>query len=168
VRSSTVPSSHVQNGVCEVAGDTPDPTGRQPLVVAPRPTGVTVIWLPGLDSKSCTAATSHGGAGTAVRLARAIDHARTISAHAVFNCPNDDGTAAWLTFSYAGHKSSARIDLSLSGCRFMNAPGTLRRSMSVGVSTALSSLAPCPWATYVGYTTAACLAPGPGPGPAQP
>ena len=113
--------------------------------------------LVGLAGLPPVLATSLGGARTAAALARAINHAPTMARGAIFNCPDDDGTGAWLTFSDADRRTSARLDVSLSGCRLMNAPGTLRRTLSSGVRNALATLAPCGWKTYLGDSSASCV-----------
>jgi hypothetical protein len=143
------PSAHLENGVCTVSGAPSATPGHAALVVAPHPTGVTIRWLPGLNSKACAIATTHGGAAPAVALARAITRAPTVSNGSAFNCPSDDGTTASISFSFAHHRSPQRLVVGLSGCRGVTQSGKVQKSMTVGVSDALAALAPCAWRSYV-------------------
>jgi hypothetical protein len=150
------PASRLVNGVCVVSGAPSVVAGKAALVVARHPTGATILWLPGLNSKACAIATTHLGAAPAAALARAITRAPTISNGAVFHCPADDGTRASVTFTYAHHRSAPHLVVDLAGCRSIGQSGKEQKSLTTGVSHALASVAPCAWKSYVADAAAPC------------
>jgi hypothetical protein len=152
----STPSAHQKNGVCLVTGAPSVIPGTSPLVVAPHPTGATLVWLPGLDATPCSTTTTHAGAPVARALARDIAHAPSLSPRAEFNCPNDDGAAAVISFTYAHHRTFAPIVVGLSGCRFVTASGKLRRSTTTSLGAKLATLAPCGWKANFSDATGAC------------
>jgi hypothetical protein len=156
VAVAAIPSAHLENGVCAVFGAPSAVPGRAALVVAPHPTGLTIRWLPGLNSKACAVVTTHAGAAPAAALARAITRAPAVSNGDAFNCPSDDGTKASISFTYARHRSPQRLVVELSGCRFVTQSGKVQKSVTTGVSHALAAQAPCAWKSYVAGGAGTC------------
>jgi len=155
-RAAPAPSAHLKNGLCLVSGAPSPIRGTAALVVAPHPTGFTILWLPGFNSTACAIATTQAGAAAAAALARAITHAPVVSNGAGFSCPEDDGTRALISFTYAHHRSAPRLVVDLDGCRFISQSGRQQRSMTAGISDKLAALAPCRWQTYFADSTGAC------------
>jgi hypothetical protein len=156
VQAAQLPSSHLKNGVCLVSGVPSIARGTASLVVAPHPTGLKILWLPGFNTITCTITTTHAGASIAAALARAITHAPAVANNAEFSCPEDDGTRASLSFTYAHHRSAPPIVVDLGGCRFISQSGREQRSTTAGVSDRLAPLAPCGWRTYFADPIGAC------------
>jgi hypothetical protein len=154
--SVTVPSAHLRNGVCGVSGLPPATPGHAPLVIAPHPAGLTIRWLPGLNSKTCVVAMTHAGAAPAAALARAITRAAAVPNSPVFNCPEDDGTKASVSFTYAHHRSPPPLVVGLSGCQFVSQSGRVQKRMTAGANRVLASLAPCAWQRYLTGGTPRC------------
>jgi hypothetical protein len=154
--AATSPTSHLDNGVCEVSGAPSVVPGKATLVLGPHPTGATIVWLPGLNSKTCAIATTHLAAAPATVLARAITRAPAVSTGGDFNCPADDGTRASISFAYAHGRSLPRLVVALAGCRFISQSDKKQKSMTTGVSRALASAAPCAWKSYVADDAGAC------------
>jgi hypothetical protein len=145
---AAAPTSHLKNGVCLVSGAPSVVPGTAALVVAPRPTGLKILWLPGLNSTTCAIATTHAGPSTAATLARAITHAPAVPTGAVINCPNDDGTRALISFTYAQRRSAPHLVVALGGCQFISQSGKEQRTTTSAVRDKLADLAPCGWRTY--------------------
>jgi len=156
-RAAPAPSAHLKNGLCLVSGAPSPIRGTAALVVAPHPTGFTILWLPGFNSTACAIATTQAGAAAAAALARAITHAPVVSNGAGFSCPEDDGTLRpdllHLRPSPVGDRASSS---DLDGCRFISQSGRQQRSMTAGISDKLAALAPCRWQTYFADSTGAC------------
>jgi hypothetical protein len=150
------PSAHLEKGVCLVSGAPSVVAGTAALVVAPHPTGVKILWLPGLDSTACAIATTHAGASTAAALGRAITHAPAVSNAAAHFCPEDDGTRVVISFTYPHNQSGTRLVVDLGGCRFIGQSGREQRSTTPFVSEKLAALAPCGWRTYFPNSAKAC------------
>jgi hypothetical protein len=150
--ASLIPPTHVRNGVCGVTGTTPSTVGTAAPSVSSRPTGVSVVWLPGLNDKSCKAVLVKGRSGIATALARDIDIARIIPHAGTYSCPVDDGTAARLYFTYGRHRAVQRVDADLSGCAWITAPGRGARASSSRFRRDMTTLAPSAWRPYISPT----------------
>ena len=150
------PSTHLKKGVCLVSGVPSVVPGTGPLVIAPYPTGVKILWLPGLNSTACVIATTHAGASTAEALGRAITHAPAVSHGAELSCPEDDDSRASISFTYAPHRSAPQVVVQLSGCRLIGQSGREQRSMTSGINNRLAALAPCGWRTDVADSPRGC------------
>ena len=150
------PSAHLQNGECLVSGAPSIIAGSQPLIVAPHPTGVKILWLPGLNSTACAIATTHGGISTAAALARAISHAPAVSNGPERFCPEDDNARVSISFTYARHRSAPPLFVSLDGCRLISQADREQRSTTPAVSDKLAALAPCGWRSYFAVSPSAC------------
>jgi hypothetical protein len=152
--TTVIPAIHLRHGVCSVDGGSSavGPSigvGAAPPTVSSHPSGVTVIWLPGLNDKTCRAVLVKGGARRAGALARAIDAARFTPHAATIMCPMDDGTVARLYFSFSHRRPTQRIDADLSGCSWITAPGRGARASSSQFRSAMTALAPPAWRPYV-------------------
>jgi hypothetical protein len=150
------PSAHFKNGVCLVSGIPSIVRGTAALVVAPHPTGLKILWLPGFNATTCTITTTRAGTSTAAALARAITQAPALAKGAEFSCPEDDGARASISFAYAHHRSAPRVVVELGGCRFIGQSGREQRTMTSEVSDKLATLAPCGWRTYFAGATGGC------------
>ncbi len=148
--SSLVPATHLSGAVCVVSGNsaTSAHTGTTPFSVPAHPDGVDVVWLPGLDDKSCKAVLTRGTVHVASALASDINGAPVVPAGRLVNCPMDDGTSARLYFTYR-HGATERVDADLSGCSYMTVPGHAGRSSSAPFRRDLTTLAPSAWRAYV-------------------
>jgi hypothetical protein len=111
---------------------------------------VTIVWIPGLNSKACKAVLTRGNAHIASVLASGLDQAmmvqRGVQSGPIISCPNNDGTTARLYFTYA-HRPTQRIDFDLSGCSWITGPG--RRLFTTQFRTDMKLLAPKEWRRYV-------------------
>jgi hypothetical protein len=150
----TVPQTHrAADGSCVVTGGTGvSRTGSAPLAIAPKPNGVAVVWLPGLNSAKCRTALTRGGATLARRLASDIAHAPYAPSN-VFSCPLDDGTAARVTFTFR-HRQPQTVGVHLRGCAFMSGPGTRARTETASFRADLRSIAPPAWRPYLSRSRA--------------
>lgn len=115
--------------------------------VGRHPSAVVVVWLPGLGQEPCRTALTRGDAATARRLAEDVMKAPKFPS-GTFNCPNDSGIGARL---YLGHDGTADlVDLRLSGCRGISAPGRASREMTDRLVRDLAPIAPSPWNQHLG------------------
>lgn len=133
------------DGACTVqsAGGSPNAEAGKGLVwVSPHPTGVITLWIPGENAKRCVARRTVDGASSAARLATAIDGAKAFP-RGVF-CPRDDGSAARLYFTYANGRDQY-VNVELTGCHTVDAPGRSSRETTAAISQALSQTAPPAW-----------------------
>jgi hypothetical protein len=152
VSSSLVPATHLRGAVCVVSGNSfivpSPPSVTTPPTVSPHPSGADVVWLPGLNSKTCKAVLTRGSSHIASDLARDIDHAPVdLNSGGIF-CPSDDGTSARLYFRYA-HDTTQRINAELSGCSWITAPGDASRSSTAQFRKDMTTLAPSAWRSYI-------------------
>jgi hypothetical protein len=148
--SSLVPATHLRGAVCVVSGHTSisSPPGTTSPSVLAHPAAVAVVWLPGLNSRACTAVLTRGNAHMASTLASDIEGARVVPNADTYTCPDDDGTGARLYFTYA-HGATQRIDADLSGCSWITAPGHGTRASTPKFRQDMSTLAPLPWRAYL-------------------
>jgi hypothetical protein len=148
--SSLIPATHLSGPVCVVSDYSPisDSSSKTPPTVSAHPVGVTVIWLPGLNSKTCKAAMTRGNAHIASALASDIDHASVVPNSTTIVCPADDGTSARLYFTYS-RGAMQRIDADLSGCAWITAPGDASRRSNAQFRKNMATLAPSAWRGYV-------------------
>ena len=143
------PVTHVaSDGAClSNQGPTSNVKADGHVTVDSSPTGVSVVWLPGLNARPCLAALTHGAAEMAVALANDIQHAPYLSSRAT-SCPNDDGSGVRLYFSYAGGHATEQADVNLAGCRAITAPGRSSRSATQRLLNELALVAPSEWRQY--------------------
>ena len=154
-----VPATHLHGVVCTVAGGPGTGSGsasgssRTYPTVGADPSAVEAIWIPGLNDRTCRAQAVRGGPAIAAALATDIDHAPEAPRARKIMCPLDDGTAVRLYFTPKGaHKGAGalqRVDADLSGCSFIDAPGTGARSSTAPFRRDLATLAPAHWRSYV-------------------
>ena len=108
--------------VCVKPGDGLAPSGGN---TRPRvdldPTGATVLWLPGLNSRPCRTVLTHIGAVRARRLAAEVDRAKPFPRGPI-ECPADDGSAATVFLTYARRAEAEVVRVGLTGCRSFSAP----------------------------------------------
>jgi hypothetical protein len=148
--SSLVPATHLRGAVCVVSENisiSSPPGAMSPSVLA-HPSAVAVVWLPGLNSKSCNAVLTRGNGHSASALASDIDGARVVPSADTYTCPDDDGTGARFYFMYA-HGATQRIDADLSGCSWITAPGDGTRASTPKFREDMSTLAPLAWRGYL-------------------
>jgi hypothetical protein len=150
--SSLIPAAHLRGAVCVVSETSAIPShlSTPPPTLSPDPSGVTVVWIPGLNSKTCKAVLTRGNAHVASVIASGLDHAmivqRGVQSGPIMSCPNNDGTTARLYFTYV-HRPTQRIDFDLSGCTWITGPG--RRFFTAQFRADMSMLAPNEWRAYV-------------------
>jgi len=151
-RFPTAPKTHRDSsGACLVSGGTQGyPLGNRPLLVGAHPTGVAVVWLPGLNATTCKATVTVGTSKVADDLALDIDQAPLANPGVV--CPNDDGSAAvlYVTFKIA---PTEMIHISLDGCGWITMRGTAGRMKTAQLASNLLPLAPPMWRTYLVLAT---------------
>jgi hypothetical protein len=148
--SVKAPSTHRHGSVCIVSGSISQSFGATPPTVSTDPVGVVIVWLPGLNSKSCKAVTTRGGPDIARDLARAIDKAPEVTSPRGRMCPSDDNTTARLFFSYHG-KPTQQAYANLTGCEWINAPGDAPRWSTARFRSDIAMLAPAAWRPYVSF-----------------
>ena len=150
--SKAPPATIMANGACILAGSKGAPTSngsRTTLEVRTNPRFARVIWVPGLNARPCRAVLSRLGRGEADALATAIDAAPLFPTGTIA-CPNDDGGAADVYFSYRTAPSVARVWISLAGCRPIAAMDRWPRKLDSSVMDLLRSGAPRAWRHYLG------------------
>lgn len=136
----------VGSGGCTLKGTSPDTPTEQALVSVDRPpSGVVIVWVPGLNQRPCRAQLIHDGARIARGLVAAIDTAPVIPPGSSA-CPAADGAGADLYFTYPG-RAGEQAQVELSGCEGVGAPGRAPRQLSDDLVAALLPLAPGPWRT---------------------
>jgi len=142
--TAPVPAS-VGRGDCTI-GD----GGSGALVtVDPAPRSVTAVWLPGLNH-ACTPVISHGGAQVASRLADDVRNARPAPSGAIA-CPEDSGAGVRLYFSYPSTHLAEVVDVALTGCEFVAAPGRSARATAPPLHRDLRPMAPQAWLSYLSH-----------------
>jgi hypothetical protein len=135
-------------GACLVVGrSSPDTKSKGQVAVGRHPTGVVIVWLPGMNQHPCRAAISRENADSARRLAEDIDEAPKFP-NGNFNCPSDDAMGARMYFTHEGTADLAI--LGFSGCRGISAPGRSARSFSTRLARDLAPIAPHPWHDHLG------------------
>ena len=148
--TTLVPPTQRLGGVCTVSG--PSPTGatssEAPPTVPKNPTGIDIVWLPGLNTKPCKTVATRAGAHRAAALARDIDQARVSSSTVSYHCPVDDDTSAHLVFTYA-HQGSQAVIAQLSGCSWIVVPRYAMRFSTPEFRRDLTTMAPSPWRPYI-------------------
>lgn len=143
------PVTHVaSDGACLTNQGQPSKViGDGNVTVDSSPSGVSIVWLPGFNTRPCLAALTHAGAEMATALANDIQHAPDVSSGAT-GCSADDGAGVRLYFSYAGGHPTERADVNLTGCKAITAPGRSPRSATQPLLNQLGSVAPNDWRLY--------------------
>lgn len=116
------PTVHVRDDYCTGQDWTPrvNGGGGGRVTVDAHPTGAVVFWMPVLGQGNCRVVVSDLTGTQANLLADAVRHTRTTGG--TYACPNDNGSAAWVFFRYAGRSDLDVLDANLSGCPFVSAP----------------------------------------------
>ncbi len=121
-----------------------DPAVHGLVSVDPFPTGVVLVWLPGLNGRPCRAVLAHAGTRVARQLAVGVDAAPAVrpglSAGAA-----DDATAVGLYFTYAGRTVAEEVLIGLGGEELVDAPGRSPRELTDALAAVLRPLAPLAW-----------------------
>jgi len=99
----------------------PHVVGKLRPWVDPGPSGATVLWLPGANSKRCESVITHIDSAHAQHFAAAVEAVAPFPP-GTYDCPADDGRAATVFLSYAGRVKAEVIQLYLSGCGGVTAP----------------------------------------------
>lgn len=153
---TAVPATGASDGAtgCLVREDQPS-SGRDAVgvvTVDPDPEGATLLWLPGRTSTStstrCAAQLTSLAAPAAVGLARDILAAPAVSPGR-YNCPADDGAAVAVYLRYAHRTDDEVVEIPLSGCAFLDAPGRIARQQTPGIRGDLRAVAPPDWVPYL-------------------
>jgi hypothetical protein len=147
--SGIVPGTRVNGGVCSVAGTGQPSYGPTRPSVAPHPLGVEVVWTPGLNDKSCQAASVREGSRIASALAFDVDVAPFKPQAAQVVCPDDDNASVRLYFTYGRRRPVERINADLDGCGWISSEGSGARGSTSQFRTDLLTLAPAAWAPYL-------------------
>lgn len=114
--------------------------------VDPSPSSVTAIWWPGLISRTCRTVTTHASAALAKELAGDVRSAPALPRGPIA-CPASLGVAVDLYFA-VGAKLEF-VDVLLTGCPSISAPGRTGRAMSPELAADLVALAPRAWQRYL-------------------
>lgn len=116
------PTAHRLHGYCDPPIWSPSVAdGGGGLVTAdPHPTGAVVYWLPGSNASRCHVVVAKLTEAQASSLA--TDVRNSVVRKGTYACPNDDGSAAWIFFRYAGRSDFEVVDAQLTGCTFASAP----------------------------------------------
>lgn len=143
----SVPAMHRGTAACGGQAWAPDVTagGAGTITVDPDPTVATVFWIPGLNSTTCRVEVTELPAVPAVSLAGAVRAAAPLSGDAVMNCPDDDGSAAWIFFRYAARPALDVIEVDLTGCRLVSAPDRTAVGWNSKAAGILQKLEPADW-----------------------
>jgi hypothetical protein len=118
-------------------------TGHAAVTVDANPTGLVSTWLPGVNSRACTAITISSGRAVATAIANEI-RAAPLSSPAARNCPAVDGAAVQLVFSYSSPAPELAV-AELTGCAAVRAPGRSPRDVTEALRSQLNTIAPPEW-----------------------
>jgi hypothetical protein len=142
------PQTQRRHHVCTVTGTAPpvQASGHGLVWLRRHPTGVTVVWYPGLNSKRCHAQLTHRGRHAARKIVAGIDAAPRVK-RGMYSCPMDDGTRLGLYVTYRGR--TEYVGLALTGCRTVSAPHRSARWQSNPANRVLGRQAPKPWRRYL-------------------
>ncbi|HVW79700.1 MAG TPA: hypothetical protein VHB69_02010 [Mycobacteriales bacterium] len=145
---ASAPLTRKRNGVCTVEGHAePVPASSDGLVwVNPKPRRVVAIWLPGENAGSCVAVRTNDNAEKAQPIAAAIEGAPAMP-RGLF-CPLDDGSAVRVYLMYDSGVDQY-VNIELSGCHSVSAPGRYPRETSSALTSALRQIAPPGWGHYL-------------------
>lgn len=126
-----------------------DPTGER-VTVDLYAGSVTAVWLPGLTGR-CAPDVTHGGRSTASALASDI-RAAPPPPSGVFHCPADTRHGVSLYFSYGRGHADERVDVDLTGCGTLTAPGRSPRTLPAHLRRDLVPITPPEWLHLVRYS----------------
>lgn len=118
------------------------------VTVDPAPRGATLVWLPGLNSTTCRAQMTTLDQPAASRLAQDLLAAPSVPSGR-YNCPNDDRAGVTAYFRYADQPEAEVVDIHMSGCAFVGAPGRQVRRRTPNSANDLRTTAPPDWLSYL-------------------
>jgi hypothetical protein len=144
----TAPLTRKRHGACTVEPTSqPAPVGANGLVyVDPKPRRVVAIWLPSENASNCMAVRTNDNTLPATRIAAAVEGAPAMP-RGIF-CPRDDGSAVRLYLTYDSGVDEY-VNVELSGCHTVSAPGRMARETTPALTTALRKIAPPGWGNYL-------------------
>jgi hypothetical protein len=143
-----VSSARLRNGVCTLPG-LPQPSyGSTAPEVTTNPTGLDLVWTPGLNDKTCKTVQRRATAREASVLAEDIDNAPLIANAVEVNCPADDGSRVVLYFAYP-NGIAGPVTIQLDGCGWTFAAGSEMRQTTATLRHDLMSFSPPPWRHYL-------------------
>jgi hypothetical protein len=88
----------------------------------PLPIAVSAVWLPGVEATPCVASITHGSEAFARVLATDIDRAPEVTP-GTYMCTIAKGSQVNLYFSYGFGRPDELVNVALSGCSWIFAPG---------------------------------------------
>jgi hypothetical protein len=138
------PLTKKRKGVCTVEA-TPQPKSRNTpglVWVNPKPRRVVAIWLPSENASNCTAVRTNDNTPYATRIAAAIEKAPAMP-RGIF-CPRDDGSAVRIYLTYDSGVDEY-VNVELSGCHTVSAPGRSPRETTPALISALRRIVPPGW-----------------------
>jgi hypothetical protein len=138
-----VRTTSMLNGRCVLTSPAELAVGSTALPIRTEPTGASVQWDPGMNSKTCRVAYGTADARLASALVDDINAAPPSKGNLA--CPNDDGSAVRLIFSYADGTAFGPVIISLSGCRVVKASGYATRDSTEKIQSSLATIAPRAW-----------------------
>jgi hypothetical protein len=104
------------------------------------------IWLPSENASNCMAVRTNDDTLPATRIAAAVEDAPAMP-RGIF-CPRDDGSAVRLYLTYDSGVDEY-VNVELSGCHTVSAPGRMPRETTPALVTALRKIAPPGWGNYL-------------------
>jgi hypothetical protein len=143
------PLTKEHKGVCTV--ESPAPGGnvestKGRVWVYRNARRVVTVWIPSEDTGHCVAVRKMDTASFADPIAAAIEHAPAMP-RGIF-CPRDDGSSVRI---YLGFNSGVQqyVNVELSGCHTVSAPGRSPREMTPALTRALRRIVPPGWDHYL-------------------
>lgn len=146
---NSTPLTARHDGACTTELDpppTPPHPGHRLLWVNRTPNRVVAIWVPGANAERCVAQRTVDNATLARPLAHAIQQAPAFP-RGIF-CPLDDGSAVRLYLTYPNGQNEY-VNIELSGCRAITAPGRSGRKSTHRLTRLLREAAPPAWLPYL-------------------
>lgn len=110
------------NGVCVSSDGLGDLRVSAHLWVDPNPRGGKALWLPGLNARPCRALLVDVSPSQARSFAKAVETSRPFPS-GIFNCPADDASGVTVFLSYPDHRQAEVVQVRLTGCGGITAPG---------------------------------------------
>jgi hypothetical protein len=117
------------------------------VTVDPDPIGAVLIWYPDMNEQPCRTVRTTLTSTPAVQLAADVRAAPKFPS-GTFNCPAAFGVEVDAYFSYKGQSQAQLADISLSGCRGIDAPGRSTRRYTDQLGIDLKAVAPPDWIKY--------------------
>lgn len=139
----------ISNGVCVTAlSKSPEPpkSGADSVGVDGSPSGAVAYWLPALDQRPCISVRQQWTAAEAAEFVKRVRSTHVSDKKG--SCPAGLGARTRVYLLYPG-KSPELVDIDLTGCQSVTAPGRHAGTANARLLALLASQAPSSWKHYI-------------------